>query len=59
MRGAATSSPVTVQMPAGVALESSGYKMLAIYGRTAEGVGMQSNHMSCSARPAGAECEGN
>jgi hypothetical protein len=59
LRGAATSAAVTVQMPAGVALESNGYKMLAIYGRTADGVGMQSSHASCSARPAGAECEGN
>ncbi len=56
LRGAATSGNVTVR-PGPVALAADSYKMLAIYGRTSDGIGLQSNHMSCSAKAAGLDCD--
>ncbi len=39
------------------ALETNGYKMLALYGRTRDGLGIQSNHMSCPGIATGRSCE--
>ena len=42
---------------AGTAVEVGSYKMLALYGRTGDGTGLQSNHMSCPAVAAGLSCQ--
>lgn len=56
VRPGATSATVPVQTGS-TALAAGAYKMLAVYGRTGDGVGMQSNHMSCPAVRAGVNCE--
>jgi hypothetical protein len=56
LRGAATSGRLTVRNGAS-ALAEDAYKMLALYGGTADGAGLQSNHMSCPAVPAGQPCD--
>jgi hypothetical protein len=56
VRPGATAGTVTVRNGA-TALGAGSYKMLAVYGRTSEGVGMQSNHMSCPTVAAGVNCE--
>ena len=42
---------------AGTAVEVGSYKMLALYGRTGDGMGLQSNHMSCPAVAPGLYCQ--
>jgi len=42
---------------AGAAVEAGSYKMLALYGRTSDGMGLQSSHMSCPTVAAGLSCE--
>ena len=42
---------------AGTAVELGSYKMLALYGRTSDGMGLHSNHMSCPAVAAGLSCQ--
>jgi len=56
LRGAATSGSVTLRTGT-TALAAGGYKMLALFGSTADGTGLQSNHMSCPAVAAGQPCE--
>ena len=58
LRPSATSTVLRVST-AGSAVEASSYKMLALYGRTSDGMGLQSNHMSCPAVEAGRSCEEN
>jgi X-X-X-Leu-X-X-Gly heptad repeat protein len=56
LRGAPTSGSVTLRTGA-TALAAGSYKMLALFGGTADGTGLQSNHMSCPAVVAGRPCE--
>lgn len=56
LRPSATSTVLRVST-AGSAVEASSYKMLALYGRTSDGMGLQSNHMSCPTVAAGLSCE--
>jgi len=56
LRGAPTSGSVTLRTGA-TALAAGSYKMLALFGGTADGTGLQSNHMSCPAVAAGRPCE--
>jgi hypothetical protein len=43
--------------PGSTALTADSYKMLALYGNAPDGMGVQSNHMSCPAVTAGLACE--
>ena len=56
LRPSATSTVLRVRT-AGSAVEAGSYKMLALYGRTSDGMGLQSNHMSCPTVAAGLSCE--
>lgn len=56
VRGGATSGQVVVRNGA-TPVAAGGYKLLALFGRTADGAGLQSNHMSCPAVAAGLACE--
>lgn len=56
LRPSATSAVLRVRT-AGTAVEVGSYKMLALYGRTGDGMGLQSNHMSCPAVAAGRSCQ--
>ena len=56
VRPSATSAVLRLRT-AGTAVEAGSYKMLALYGRTSDGMGMQSNHMSCPTVTAGLSCE--
>lgn len=52
-----TTSTVLRLSTAGSAVEAGSYKMLALYGHTSDGMGLQSNHMSCPTVAAGLSCE--
>ena len=56
VRPSATSAVLRLRT-AGTGVEAGSYKMLALYGRTSDGMGMQSNHMSCPTVAAGLSCE--
>jgi len=56
VRPGATMATLALHNGANV-LPASGYKLLALYGRSGDGVGVQSNHMSCPAVAAGLSCE--
>ncbi len=49
------SSRLELQIGSG-GLRAAGYKMLSLYGGTSDGVGVQSNYLSCPAVPAGQIC---
>lgn len=51
---AATSANVLLHDRSGVATEPAGYKMLSMWGRTADGVDLQSNYIACP--PGTVEC---
>jgi hypothetical protein len=52
-RAASLTMPITP----GTMLTADNYKMLALYGNAPDGLGVQSNHMSCPAITAGLACE--
>jgi hypothetical protein len=53
-----TASTVTMSLrSAGAAVPANGFRMLSLYGRNAEGLGVQANMLSCPSRPAGQRCE--
>lgn len=55
LRPSATSMALRVGT-AGTAVEVGSYKMLALHGRTSDGMGLQSNHMSCPTVAPGLSC---
>ena len=55
LRPSATSTVLRVRT-AGSAVEAGSCKMLALNGRTSDGMGLQSNHMSCPTVAAGLSC---
>jgi hypothetical protein len=55
VRGGATSVTLNAQSR-GTAVTEGGYKALMLYGRLADGTGMQANFQSCSTRSAGTGC---
>ena len=56
LRPSATSTVLRVRTT-GSAVEAGSYKMLALNGRTSDGMGLQSNHMSGPTVAAGLSCE--
>jgi hypothetical protein len=54
------SSSLTMSINAsGAAIAADNFKMLALYGRAHDGLGVQSNHLSCPSITAGRTCDGN
>ena len=55
VRPVASAATVSLRSP-GAAVPAGGFRMLSLYGRNAEGLGVQANMLSCPSRPAGQRC---
>jgi hypothetical protein len=56
VRGGATAATIAATHGGAVAVAADGVKMLSLYGRDGQGLGVQSNHVSCPGVPANEVC---